>query len=123
MFSIMVLTLVISFGGLLLVLFRLSPYDVAPWLSLTLFVLSTLISCAALCTLVGSVVRMLILKEEMYMIHFLISLRQGVLFSFCVLGVLALSILDVANIWNIALYFISILFVELYFLTNDKQIL
>lgn len=122
LYSMMVLTFVVSFGGLVLVVTRLSPYDDAAWLSLTLFVLSSFMAGTSLFTLIGSVIRTIFLREEMYMVHFLISLRQGILFSICVLGYLALSILGVASIWNVLLYFISIFFVELYFLNNDKRI-
>lgn len=113
-------TFVVSLLALLLVIFRMSPLEDTRWLSFLLFFLSTFVCAGALFSLVGAVVRYFVFQHEMYMVHFFIALRQGGLLAVCTVGFLGLAILEVATWWNIMLLFLTVGFVELYFLGRSK---
>lgn len=109
-------------GGIALysVVTRLAPLEDTGWLAVTLFFFSGFIFFASLFTLIGAIVRMLVLKNETYVFHFMIALRQGILLSCFVLGFFGLSILDVATWWNVVLLFASVMFIELYYLNRGS---
>lgn len=100
------------------VMTRLSPLEDTGWLAVGLYFISLFICASSLFTGIGAVLRMLLYKKETYFIHFLLALRQGMLLGGFVVGYVGLSILRVATWWNIVLLFLSILFVELYFLNR-----
>lgn len=110
----------VSLLALLLVLFRMSPLEDTRWLSFLLFFVSGFVCAAAFFSFVGSLIRSLMFKHEMYMMHFFIALRQGVLLAFCTMSYLALSMLEVATWWNLVLLLLTCGFVELYFLGRNK---
>lgn len=122
--TLIALALSMLLGGLALfsTITRLSPLEDTGWLSIFLFFMSSLIFFSATFTLIGAVVRMFVFKNETYVFHFIIALRQGVLLTGFLLGFFGLAILDVATWWNILLLFASVLFVEMYFLNRGPQV-
>lgn len=119
--GLLVLTALLSGGGLYLVMHRMAPYDETAWLSLTLWGMSSLVCAASIFTLIGAIARLLLYREETYFFHFLIALRQGLLLSFFLVGYLALRSVEVATWWNLLLFLISLFFVELYFLNREVK--
>ena len=117
--GILILTALLSGGGLYLTINRMGPYDETAWLSLTLLGLSAFFCAASVFTLIGALARLALYREETYFFHFLIALRQGFLLAFFIVGYLALSALMVATWWNLLLFLVSLFFVELYFLNRE----
>ncbi len=117
--GLLILTALLSGGGLYLTINRMGPYDETAWLSLTLLGLSAFFCAASIFTLIGSLTRLALYREETYFFHFLIALRQGLLLAFFIVGYLALSALMVATWWNLLLFLVSLFFVELYFLNRE----
>lgn len=110
----------VSLLSLLLVLNRISPLEDTGWLGFTLLYLSVFVCASSFFSFIGALVRLFVFKHEMYMLHFFIALRQGILLAICTVGFLGLSTLEVATWWNIILLCLTVGFVELYFLGRNK---
>jgi len=118
--TLMLVGLAMFLSGLafITVLFRLAPLSDTGWLAMGLFFVSGFIFFASFFTMIGALTRMLLYKNETYFFHFIVALRQGLLFSIFINGFFGLSMLRVGNWWNVALLFASTLFIELYFLNK-----
>lgn len=120
--SLLLGSILISGAAVVIVLYRLSPYDETWWLSLGLFFLSSFICLASIFALIGSLVRLAVHRQETYFVHFMISLRQGILLSLFCLAFLGFSIVKVVTWWNIVLLFVAFLLVELYFINRHSSL-
>jgi len=111
----------LSWFSWLLVLFRVSPDQVGGW-GVLLFFLSLFMALWGTFSLVGMVIRFLLLKREIIYYQVVNSYRQGV-FASCILVVmLALQSFRILRWWNALLLIIGISVVEYYFLSKQKTI-
>lgn len=119
-FLLLAAAFLVSLLAFLLVLHRISPLEDTAWLGFTLLFLSGFVCAGACFSFIGALIRLFVFKHEMYMLHFFIALRQGILLAVCAVGFLGLSTLEVATWWNIVLLCLTVGFVELYFLGRNN---
>lgn len=126
---LLILGLVAAAGwsSLSLVIFKLEPcsssgeailcQSVSP-LALGLFFLSAFFALTASFALLGFGLRIWLNKNEIYLDHLNISIRQGLLLTFCSIGAMTLLLLRALTWWSGLLLICIIVFLELYF-TRD----
>lgn len=83
--------------------------------ALILFFLSAFFALTATFTFLDFLLRVWLQKQELYLDHFNVSLRQGFLLTFCALGALALLLLNVLTWWSGFLLIFIIVLLEMYF--------
>lgn len=117
-------TAVIGWVSFALVVFKLEPC-VSPGeltichsvsaLALILFFTSAFFALTASCTLLGFGLRIWFHRQEIYLDHLNVSLRQGILLTFSALASLALLLLNSLTWWSGLLLIAIIVLLELYF--------
>lgn len=101
------------------VLQKLDPYQ-TPELALPLFFLTTLITCSGLFTILLAWIKKWKTRDQIYLKHVLISLRQGVLLSFCTTTSLGLLMLGFLRVWNGLLIVTIMMLIEFYLSGKDE---
>lgn len=84
-------------------------------LSLMAFFFSAFFTLTATFTLFGFAMRLWFNSYEIYFDHLTISLRQGILLSFCALGSMGLLLLNSLTWWSGLLLIAIVLLLEMYF--------
>ncbi|KKU79251.1 MAG: hypothetical protein UY05_C0035G0002 [Candidatus Peregrinibacteria bacterium GW2011_GWA2_47_7] len=84
-------------------------------LSIALFFLSAFFALTATFTLMGFGLRLWLHHNEIYLDHFTVSLRQGLLLTFCAMGAMLFLLLKTLTWWSGLLLIAIILLIELYF--------
>ncbi len=84
-------------------------------LSIALFFLSSFFALTATFTLMGFGLRLWLHRNEIYLDHFTVSLRQGLLLTFCAIGAMFFLLLKTLTWWSGLLLIAIILLIELYF--------
>ena len=115
---------VVGWVSWLMVIFRLDPCT-APGeitichsvsaLSLILFFFSAFFAFTATITLLNFILRIWLQHYEVYIDHFNVSLRQGILLTFCVLSALGLLLINALTWWSGFLLIFIVVLLELYF--------
>ncbi|MBI2638448.1 hypothetical protein HYW83_02555 [Candidatus Peregrinibacteria bacterium] len=117
-------TALVGWISFLLVIFRLDPCTapgkitichLASALALILFFTSAFFALTATFTLLGFGLRLWLHQYEIYLDHLNISLRQGLLLTFCTLAAAALLLLNALTWWSGLMLIAIILLLELYF--------
>ena len=88
-------------------------------LALILFFLSAFFALTAILSLFGFGLRLWFHRNEIYLDHFNVSLRQGILLTFCVLGALGLLLLNALTWWSGFLLIFIVVMLEFYFTRSD----
>jgi hypothetical protein len=112
--------LISAAGGLSLyvVFTRLNPFD-TPGLSLLLFFISFFILSGSLSTLLGYYVRIALFRHEVFLNHFNVSLRQGLLVAFCLCGLLGLQIMRTLGFLSGFFLVLLTVLLEVYFVARE----
>ncbi|MEK9132767.1 MAG: hypothetical protein AAB606_03625 [Patescibacteria group bacterium] len=84
-------------------------------LALILFFLSAFFALTATFTLLGFGLRLWLHRYEIYLDHFNISLRQGIMLTLCALAVFGFLLLNALTWWSGLLLISIIVLLELYF--------
>lgn len=117
-------TAIVSWVSFLLVLFRLDPCTApgkitichsASALALLLFFTSAFFALTATFTLLGFGLRLWLHQYEIYLDHLNISLRQGLLLTFCTLAAAGLLLLNALTWWSGFILILIIILLEFYF--------
>lgn len=111
--SLILTATVLSFIALFLVLLNFSP-DKADALGFSLFFLSLFLGLAGIFTLLGFYLRVWLTKNEIYFKALRDALRQGVIFSLGILGIIGLKILNFLTLWDALLLFGALILFDLY---------
>lgn len=109
----------ISGLGWLVVIRKLDPYT-QPDFALPLFFLTTLITSSGLFTILLAWIKKWKTRDQIYLKHVLISLRQGILLSFCTTISLGLLMLGFLRVWNGLLIVTIMMLVEFYLSGKDE---
>lgn len=120
--SLGIIALVFALGvaSLGLVLFRMNPYS-AKYLSLSLFYISFFMATAGLFILVGFVVRFFARRrDEEFYNPMNVSLRQGILLSLCLTGLLGFQSLHTLSFLDAAILVLIILLIEVYCIAKER---
>jgi len=88
--------------------------------SLALFFLSIFIAFSATFTLMGFLIRFWMHKDEIYLDHVSISMRQGLLLAISAVGALILLLLETLTWWSGLLLILITLLIELY-ISRSKE--
>lgn len=109
---------VASFLSLYLVLSKIDPF-VDEKLGLVLFFVSLFFLVSSALTLVGYFFRVLFYREELFMNHFNVSLRQGIILGFCLCAIMGFQVLRTLTWWNGFIIVLISFLIELYFVARD----
>lgn len=113
LFSLFV-TLVVSGGLLILLVFGVDPYQAPAWITF-LFYFSLLLLLAAGLSISGFYLKVWASNREVIFAHLLPTLRQSLFISFALVGILFLKQLKVLNWWNCLMLLAAIGLIELFF--------
>lgn len=113
LFSVFTFTL-IALGLFLAILFNVDP-NTSDLITRITFFISLFIFLAGLLTFIGFYLRIYLSNHEIIYANFPIALRQGILISLLCAGLLALSALDVLNIWSAIIFVLILVIIELFF--------
>jgi len=112
------IALLVSVASLALVLMRLDPF-VDGQLAITLFFVSLFFAISSLTSLVGYIIRVTLYRSELFLNHFNVSLRQGVVISIGIISLLGLQAIKTLTWWN-GIMIVAICFMlELYFVAKE----
>lgn len=107
-----------SVSSLYIVLTRLDPF-VDETLAVALFFVSLFFSVSALSTLAGYAIRIVFYSNELFLNHFNVSLRQGLILGFCICALMGFQVLGTLTWWNGLIIVIISFLVELYFVAKE----
>jgi len=112
----------ISFAGLLLILFRMSPNG--PYgFAVVLFYFTLFLSLTSFLTVLGFYFRVWLYRSEVFYSHIGIAFRQGVVLSFVAVFSLLLQSVKFLNWWTGLLLLFVAVFLEFYFSSKDSEVL
>ena len=111
---------VLSFLGVLGFVFLLSPVDL-PWWTLLVFYLFVFLTTAGLFTVIGTVVRVRVLKAEVPLRQLTRSARQGALLGLLGVAGLVLAHIQFLTTWSLVLLVLALACLELFFLTSRSR--
>ena len=113
-----VIASITSFLSLYLVLSKIDPFT-DERLALILFFISLFLAVSTVLTLVGYFFRILFYREELFMNHFNVSLRQGIILGFCLCAIMGFQVFRTLTWWNGLIILLISFLVELYFVARD----
>jgi hypothetical protein len=116
-FSVVVAS-ILSFLSLYLVVTKLDPFA-DEMLALVLFFISLFFLVSSFLTLVGYAFRIAFYREEIFLNHFNVSLRQGIILAFCIGCLLGFQILRTLTWWNGLIILLISVLVEIYFVSKE----
>lgn len=117
--SIVAFATLLSSLAWLIVIFNLDPYE-STGLGLSLFFLSLFFALSGGFSIILFFLKKWKSKNEIYLKHVSISLRQGILLSICTCSCLLLLMLGLLRIWNGLLIVFIIMFIEFYLSGKDE---
>lgn len=107
-----------SFISLYLVLSRLDPF-VDENIALPLFFISLFLFVSISLSFVGYLIRIIFYREELFLNHFNVSLRQGVILGFCITALMGLQVMRTLTWWNGLIIIVIAFLAELYFVAKE----
>jgi len=110
----------LALGGLVGIVFAVSPSDLAWWGMLVFYTLVFLVVFGVL-TVLGTVVRVKIFHAEVPIRQLTRSFRQGTFIGILVCLALLLSHLQLLTTWSLLLLILALAFLELFFLTSRSR--
>lgn len=112
------ITLLISLFSFYLVLTKLNPISDTN-VALPLFFVSIFFFVSSLLSLIGYSLRIALYQHELFLNHFNISLRQGIILGLCMSTLVGLQIMRTLSWWSGLLIIIISFFLEIYFVARD----
>ncbi|HBU27560.1 TPA: hypothetical protein DEB00_00395 [Candidatus Uhrbacteria bacterium] len=110
----------LAIGGLVAIVYSVSPADLVWWGMLVFYALVFLITLGTL-TILGTVVRVRFLKADIPIRQLTRSFRQGVFLGVLACVGLFLSHLQLLTTWSLLLLVLALAFLELFFLTSRSR--
>lgn len=101
------------------VLLKLDPYQ-EPNLALPLFFLSLFVALSGTFTLLLAFLKKWRTKDQIYVKHIMISLRQGILLSLCTTACSGLLSLGLLRVWNGLLLVTLMMLIEFFLSGKDE---
>lgn len=108
----------VSLVSLFIVLTRLDPFA-DERLALILFFVSLFLSSSSVLSLLGYAIRVFFYSDELFLNHFNVSLRQGIILGLCVSALMGFQILRTLTWWNGLLIVVISFLVEIYFVAKE----
>jgi len=114
----LVIAALVSVTSLYLVLSRLSPME-DETLALVLFIVSLFFAAASVFSLLGYALRLTFYSHELFLNHFNVSLRQGIIIALSISALIGFQIMRTLTWWNgLVMVFIGFL-MEIYFVAKE----
>jgi len=113
LFFIFVLTL-ISLGVFLMILFNIDPND-ADIFTISTFFISVFMFISGFLTFILFYLKNWFNNNEVIYTHLPIAIRQSVLISSAIIGILVFKSLDIFTVWDITIFLVIIILIELFF--------
>ncbi|MDF2378979.1 MAG: hypothetical protein P1V18_02010 [Candidatus Gracilibacteria bacterium] len=96
----------------------MDPFD-DEQLAVALFFVSLFLLTSSLTSLVGYFIRVVFYRSELFLNHFNVSLRQGILIALGITGLFGLQVLQTLGWWNGLMVICICVFTELYFVAKE----
>jgi len=109
---------VMSSSSLYLVMTKIDP-TTDETLGLVLFFLSLFFAVSSILSLIGYFLRMTLYRDELFLNHFNLSLRQGIILGICVCALMGLQVLRTLTWWNGLVIVIISFLIEIYFVAQE----
>ncbi len=109
---------IVSWISWIVVINKLNVFE-SMGISLLLFFLSLSIALICTFTIIGFYFRVWLNKNEIYYHHIQIAFRQSILLTLMVIGAMFFQILRILTWWSGGLLILTILLIELYFISKD----
>lgn len=119
LFAIFTITL-LSLGVWLAILFNTDPNN-SDLITRCAFFASLFTFLAGFFTFLGFYLRVYFSNREVIYSNFPIALRQSILLSLIIVGLLIFQSLKVLTIWTIVVYILAIVLIELFFKSKNKN--
>jgi hypothetical protein len=113
LFFIFVLTL-ISLGVFLMILFNIDPNN-ADIFTISTFFISVFMFISGFLTFILFYLKNWFNNNEVIYTHLPIAIRQSVLISSAIIGILVFKSLDIFTVWDITIFLVIIILIELFF--------
>mgnify|MGYP001486893266 CR=1 FL=1 len=107
-------TLIISLGLWLLIIFNINPYQ-APFWIVGIFYFTLFFLFVSLFSIIGFYFRIWLTNREVIFSHLAPTLRQGIIISLMIVGLVFLQQVKVLNWYVGGLYILAISMIELFF--------
>lgn len=114
----LLITSVVSISSLYLVLTRLDPFA-DETIALPLFFISLFFSLSAVLSLLGYGLRILFYRDELFLNHFNVSLRQGLILGVCISALMGFQLMRTLSWWNGLLVLLISFLLEIYFVAKE----
>ena len=114
----LVLASTASFGSLYLVLTKLDPFS-DELLAIVLFFVSLFLFVSSFLSLIGYAIRITFYSDELFLNHFNVSMRQGLILGICICAIMGLQIIRTLTWWNGLIVVLISFFMELYFVAKE----
>ena len=107
-------TIAVSIGLWLLLLLNVSPYQAPTWI-IFLFYFTIFLFLTCIFAIIAFYLKIWASNREIIYSHIVPTLRQAIIFSLIITGLLFLEQIKVLNLWVACLYTISMLLLEMFF--------
>ncbi|MDP2691800.1 MAG: hypothetical protein Q8O95_05360 [bacterium] len=114
----LVIAALVSLSSLILVLSRLDPFA-EETLAIVLFFVSLFFSLTSVFSLLGYLLRLAFYREELFLNHFNVSLRQGIIIALSLSGLMGFQVMRTLTWWNALIIVIIGFLIEVYFVARD----
>lgn len=118
LFAVFAITL-LSFGGWFIILQTIDPFT-TDWFSRFIFYLTALVALWGSLAMVMFFLKRKKAQNIPYKL-LLISIRQGLIISMGIVGLLVLQTINVLNILSASVYIIALVLIEFYFRTRNPN--
>lgn len=109
----------VAWAAWFVVIKKLDPFS-SPNLALPLFFITTAVSLSGTFTILLSFLKKWKNRDQIYLKHVMISLRQGTLLSLCTTLCLGLLMLGFLRVWNGLILVTIMMLIEFYFSGKDE---
>ncbi len=117
----MTITTILCWGGWLLVLFFVNPYE-ASWIIFLFFYSSLFLALSGLFSIMGFIVRFIFIKNQFAYQQAGRAWRQGLLLAATIVVVLFLASQKLLVWWNLCLLFFLVFAIEYFFTVTGHKI-
>ena len=99
-------------------LIQAGGFFIAPDIPFIFFV-SLFFSVSSVLSLVGYILRVALYQDELFLNHFNISLRQGIIIGLCISALMGLQVMRTLTWWNGVIIVVICFLVEIYFVARE----
>lgn len=118
---VMISATLIWWGAFFWVIFKIDPLE-AGFLGFLFFYLSLVFALTGTFSLIGFLVRILVLKNELIFRQVALAFRQSISFALLIVGALFLESKDFLTWWNILFLILALTLLEFVFISFKRKV-